>query len=276
MHRRVVVVLTDGLRPDVVTPSVMPSLASLAASYTQAVDARTIRPSVTVAALGSIATGVSPQRHGLFEPGLGFLSHLQELRPVAPELSRHGHETTVVVPEMGVVSRSITAALVKAAGVRRLVAAGKTPRSIARAARFELASLESGVLFVYLADCDGAGHAHGWMSAPYVEAARAVDGAIGELGGIAERDLLIVMADHGGGGLYARDHDAPHPANEAIPLILSGPTVRRQCELDEPVSLLDVPPTMLWHLQVPVPPAYEGRVLHEAFIGRQALTLPAA
>lgn len=43
--RRVVLVLADGLRPDAITPTDMPSLDSLARTYTTALRASTVRPS---------------------------------------------------------------------------------------------------------------------------------------------------------------------------------------------------------------------------------------
>ncbi len=88
--RRVVLVLADGLRPDAITATDMPSLDALARTYTMALRARTVRPSRTVAALASLATGVAPETHGLIEPGLGFLARLPALRPLARELSRGG------------------------------------------------------------------------------------------------------------------------------------------------------------------------------------------
>jgi len=48
----------------------MPSLDALSRSYTTALRASTVRPSRTVAALASLATGVAPKTHGLIEPGL--------------------------------------------------------------------------------------------------------------------------------------------------------------------------------------------------------------
>lgn len=77
MARRVVLILVDGLRPDVVKPDLMPRLWALSREYTRADLARTIRPSVTVAALASLATGVRPDTHRLTEPGLGFLPALR-------------------------------------------------------------------------------------------------------------------------------------------------------------------------------------------------------
>ena len=58
--RSVIIVLADGLRPDVITRTDMPSLDALARAYTMAPHATTVRPSRTVAALASLATGVAP------------------------------------------------------------------------------------------------------------------------------------------------------------------------------------------------------------------------
>jgi hypothetical protein len=42
--------------------------------------------------------------------------------------------------------------------------------------------------------------------------------------------------------------------------------------LREPVSLLDVPPTLLWSLGLDVPAEYEGSVLYDAFIAAEAVS----
>ena len=78
--RRLVVVLADGLRPDAVSPGIMPSLHALGRAFTLAHHARTVRPSTTVPALASLATGVGPRTHRFLEPGLAFLSGLGALR----------------------------------------------------------------------------------------------------------------------------------------------------------------------------------------------------
>lgn len=69
-YRKVVLVILDGLRPEAISPAVMPGLTALAAEHWRAAHAVTVSPSVTVAALTSLATGVSPARHGLVQPGL--------------------------------------------------------------------------------------------------------------------------------------------------------------------------------------------------------------
>jgi hypothetical protein len=263
--RRVVVVLADGLRPDAITPSHMPSLDALGREYTMALRARTVRPSTTVAALTSLATGLAPQTHGFTEPGLAFLGRLTQLRPVARELARAGHPSTIVAHELPVVERSVVGALATAAGIGRLAGRGRTARDIAVAAHEALAAQQYGVVFAYFNECDQAGHRAGWMSDEYLTAASEIDGGIGMLADLAEDSLLIVLADHGGGGVNPRDHGEPHPVNDHIPVVLAGPMVTRRHQLTRAVSLLDVPPTLLWWLGVEIPASYEGRVLSEAF-----------
>lgn len=98
--RRLILALTDGLRPDAITPTLMPSLHALGAAYTSATAARTVRPSATVAALASLATGVAPDTHRLVQPGLDFLPRIGRLRPVARVLSRHGIPADAVTAEL--------------------------------------------------------------------------------------------------------------------------------------------------------------------------------
>jgi type I phosphodiesterase/nucleotide pyrophosphatase len=266
--RRVVLVLADGLRPDAITRTDMPSLDALSRAYTMALRASTVRPSRTVAALASLATGVAPQTHGLIEPGLGFLRRLPSLRPLARELTRGGVPSQVVASELLPAERAVLWALTKAAGLGKYHSAGLRAREVARAAQAVALSQPTGLVFVYLNDCDQAGHAHGWMSPQYRAAAVEVDAAIGVLADLTEHSLLIVMADHGGGGMSTHDHAEPHPINDHIPLILGGPDVTRRHQLTRPVSLLDIPPTLLWWFGLDVPAAYEGRVITQAFLGR--------
>jgi phosphopentomutase len=162
----------------------------------------------------------------------------------------------------------VAAALTGFAGIGRLTTVGGAAHQTVRAAREMFERLPEGMMFVYLPDCDRAGHAHGWMSPPYLQAAAEIDIAIGAFATGLRDATLIVLADHGGGGIRPRDHDLPHPLNDRIPLVIAGRGVRHREVLPGPVSLLDVPATILWHLGIPVPDCYEGRPLREAFLHR--------
>ena len=76
--------------------------------------------------------------------------------------------------------------------------------------------------------------------------------------------------------MLPNDHDLPHAVNDAIPLVLAGPDVRRHHVITRPVSLLDVPATILDWFGVPIPAGYEGAVLHDAFVRPALPALEAA
>ncbi len=62
---KVVVVVFDGLRPDMVTPERMPRLASFSARSLWFREARSVFPSMTRVATTSVATGAPPAVHGI-------------------------------------------------------------------------------------------------------------------------------------------------------------------------------------------------------------------
>src|SRR5437870_7710209 len=217
----------------------------------------------------------APATHRLIEPGLGFLPRLGRTRPVAWELARASVPADIVTAALGPAALPVAWALASTAGVRRLVAKGSRARKTAAAAQRLLSQPEERLLFVYLPDCDRAGHAHGWMSAPYLEAAAEVDAAIGQLSQWTDDAVFIVTADHGGGGVTVNEHDEPHPVNDHIPLVVAGPGVTRRHQLTRAISLLDIPATVLWWFGVAVPDGYEGRPLLDAFVPAPAPTLAA-
>jgi hypothetical protein len=268
---RCVILLIDGLRPDALRPDLAPSLYALGQDYTRAETALTVRPSTTVAALLSLATGVGPATHKLVEPGLATLRKLGSLRPLPRELSARQLPTVVVAGEVLPAEVPIAKVLASAAGVGRLIATAGPARRVAAAALGRLRFVPDGLVIVYVNDCDRAGHTAGWMSDPYFEAVREADAAVAHLRACAADSLLVVLADHGGGGVHPTDHDTPHPVNDRIPLVLAGPRIRRKHVLRRPASLLDVPPTLMWWLGLEVPAGYEGRVLREAFVAADEL-----
>ena len=119
-------------------------------------------------------------------------------------------------------------------------------------------------------DADRMGHEHGWNSNAYAHAARQLDDTLGTLVRRTNvlqdpATLMVVCADHGGGGVDARSHDSPHPLDQRIPLLLLGAQVRRG-RLGPNCSLLDVPATACWALGLEPPATYSGRPLRQAFL----------
>jgi len=268
-YRKIVLVVIDGLRPDAITSDRMPELSGLLRRGWRAEAAVTVRPSVTVAALTSLATGVSPERHGLCDARLQSLGRVRGLKPLPQELRRIGVQTSVVTAQLSGSTRWLAGALLRFGGVARVVPAMPAPGNLLDVAlRHLVRNPGPELVVIYINDADLAGHAWGWMSPAYLQAAAVIDRALVRLESLAEdpQVLVVLTADHGGGGVLPQDHDHPHPINEAIPVGMIGGRVMPGLVSSEPVRLLDIPPTVLHGFGGTAPAEYEGRVLHEAFM----------
>lgn len=263
--RRVVLVVLDGLRADAIDTLALPHLTRLRALGASTLAAETVAPSVTAAAMTSLLTGVPPTVHGLTSDRFHIPRTRARLQPLPRVLEHSGHPTSAFIREIPRLYRGLATRIVRQLGAGDARFVGHNAPEILLAARGTLARQRRGLILMHWPDADLAGHDHGWMSAPYVEAARRLDATLGLLAAFIEieRDphtLLIALADHGGGGADPRDHDSPHPLDRTIPIVAVGGGVAPGCSLGA-ASLLDVPATVLAALGVPQPAEYAGRPL---------------
>lgn len=266
--RRVVLVVADGLRPDAIATFGLVKLQALMARGSYSLSARTVAPSVTAAAMTSLLTGVLPTEHGIRNDGFGIPKHVHQLSPLPRVLAHAGIASAAYLAQLPAGYSWLARQIARRAGVYETHFIGEGSTEILSAARSHLARSWSGLLFFHWPDTDRAGHEFRWMSPEYEKAAQRVDAAIGDLVDLIEIDsdpstLLIVMADHGGGGAERNDHDSEHPLDTTIPVILAGGGVR-PARLGN-VHLLDVSATVLWAFGARVPATYRGRALVEAF-----------
>lgn len=267
--RRAVIVVLDGLRPDAIAAFRLPNLERLLAVSAATLRGRTVRPSVTAAAMTSLATGLRPERHGIASDRLVLPPRPAGLDPLPAVVRRAGHRTAGWFGQIPLAMQFFAS---RAAGLLNVQAsfAGENALAVAGRAVRALAGRAHGLHVCHWLDADRAGHAHGWMSEPYAAAARTLDAALGVVAAAcgapeSPETLLVVMADHGGGGVDPKNHEADHPIDYTIPILLCGGGVQPGTLL-EPISLLDVPATVAWALGARVPESWEGRVLVEAFV----------
>jgi arylsulfatase A-like enzyme len=278
---RVIVVVLDGLRADAAALFALPHLSRLAAAGAARFGARTVTPSVTAAAMGSLLTGVRPLDHGLSTDKFHLPRPRVVLQPLPRVLAPHGIRTHAFLAALPFGYAPLARSLSRIAGVAGASFRGTGAMEILAAARPTLERETRGLFLLHWPDGDRAGHAHGWTSRPWVAAARRMDEALGLLdlitGASADPEtLLVVMADHGGGGASFRDHNSPHPHDVTIPLVLAGGAVVAG-ELAPLSSLVDVPATVAWAMTGAVPAGYAGRALVEAFApSRRAPVAPGA
>lgn len=266
---RVVVAVLDGLRPDAIEPFGLVEWQRLAARGAESREGASVRPSVTAAALTSMFTGVAPAEHGIESEAFQLPKQPARLPLITRTLAAHGLPTHVHIRRIPWLYRGLARQFAKFAGAAHVTMVGDDAPDILEAARPALRERTPGFTFLHFPDADRAGHAHGWMSAPYAEAARTLDrtlGALAELLALDDHDdtLLIACADHGGGGAVPNHHHSPHPLDTTIPVLLAGGAVPPGASLG-PVHWLDIPATAAWALGVTPPAAWPGRPLVEAF-----------
>ena len=263
--RRVVLVVLDGLRPDAIDAYGLTHLLALQQRGAWTHGARTVNPSVTAAAMGSLLTGVHPSNHGLTDDRFHIPRSNAAVSPLPATLRDAGLVTSAFLAQPPMLFRRLSRALAERLGVERPVFRGQRAAEIAGEAVATIETQRSGLVLVHLPDADRAGHAHGWMSPEYGVASRDLDDAIGALsrasiGEQGTETLLIVCADHGGGGVVWNDHESTHPLDCTIPIILAGAGVGGDAPLAS-ASILDVPATVLAALGVALPTSYVGRSL---------------
>lgn len=276
---RVVLVVLDGLRPELITPAWLPCLSALAGAGSHTFAGTTVQPSVTAAALASLFTGVEPSVHGIVGE--------TTLRP------RIGHRLTLLpralatggVPMVGHMralpwgTRTLGTLLAAQLGMRTIFG-GHDAESILDRAVPALRAAARGVTYLHWPDADLAGHAWGWMSPHYRAAARRLDTAMARLldvSGVLDdpRAVVIALADHGGGGHRLDDHDSSHPHDVTIPIVMAGGQVRAG-QLPAGSSPLDVCATVPWLFGIAPPVSWSGRPLREAFTAAPRIAPPTA
>ncbi len=271
---RVIVVVLDGLRADAIPLFQLRQLERLAGAGRATFHASTVAPSVTAAAMASLFTGADPARHGLASDRFHIPRPRSGIDPLPRLLQRASLPTFTFMARLPFGYGHLASRIAHVVGVTRATFSGDSAPAILAGAQRDLARERRGLFVFHWPDADRAGHAAGWTSPAYRAAARCLDDALGTLddmtGASSDPDtLLIALADHGGGGRLAHNHDSAHLHDRRIPLLLAGGRVIPG-DLGQGCSLLDVPATVCWALGVPAPASFEGRPLVEALSNASA------
>ena len=265
--KRIVLAIIGGLRPDAIEEFNLSDIQTIADLGASTLACKSMSPAYATTCVGSIMTGVSPSEHGIRTDRLSFPRNLGYLDTLPRLIANEGYQVSAFMGEIPPTIRGTAGLVGRELGFPSLRFSGNTSAEVLRSALHVLCSQRRGLVALYFSDADRAGHEHGWMSHEYGVAARKIDQSIGILNALGApgsgESMLVVVADHGGGGENPKGHVSDHPLDLTVPLILAGRHIARSTLGD--VSLLDIPPTILRALGITVPRNYEGRVLTEAF-----------
>jgi len=252
------------MRPDAMTACDAPVLHRLMAEGAATLSARTVMPSVSLPCHTSMLRGVDVPRHGIttntFMPLARPVPSLMDAARAAGlrvgTFYNWGELRDLAEPRSPDVAYGL-----------RDVTSSRSDEQIALAVEEHLATWEFDFLFVYFGWTDMAGHNHGWMSRPYLDAVENADRCIGTVVAAVKaqgRDpVVLVLADHGG---HQRAHGLDIPEDMTIPWILCGPGVKRGHVIRSPVMIYDTCPTLASLLGVPRAKEWDGRVIDEALV----------
>lgn len=257
MNQKVLLILSDGLRPDALSLSGNPYGGQLLTLGSYSLEAETVYPSVTLPCHMSLFHSVPPERHGILTNTYVPLS-----RPVEGLCERLGAngKTSAFFYNWGEL-RDLTR---PASLSYSFYASGdvyghdETDEMSTKNALSYIASKKPDFAFVYLQSTDHAGHAFGWMGEEYLHAcAQSLDRIRRLTERFGEEYYVIVTADHGGHG---RDHGTKEKADMTIPLICMGEGFAPGSLLPK-ASICDIAPTIATLAGVAPSKDWEGKSL---------------
>jgi len=259
--RSVLLIVVDGLRPDALSAAAAPTMRRIVREGSSTLRSRTVMPSVTLPCHTSMFYGVSPERHGITDNRWHPMA-----RPVPSLLDvvyRAGRKTAMFYNWGELRDLAAPSSL----DVAHLVAYERTEgdesdqRTFALATDWVRDTPDFGLAFAYYGMVDMTGHAHGWMSEPYLSRVADADRAITRVVDALPRDgscLVVLTSDHGG---HDKTHGTDADEDMTVPLALWRPGGAARSHDLGVTSILDIAPTIAAALGVERPREWEGRVL---------------
>lgn len=256
MSNKAILILADGMRPDALPSCGNAYAMELYENSAHTMEAKTVMPSVTLPCHMSLFHSVTPQRHGILSN-----VYVPQVRPVNGicEVLCHAAKTCAIYTNWNELrDLSQPAALEEYVFVGGLKTGYDTAnRRVTDAAIAGIKRFAPDFLFVYLGYPDVMGHAHGWMSKPYLDSVAQCFACIEEIIHMLPDDYTaFITADHGG---HDRIHGMDIPEDMTIPLIVHHKDLAHT-DLTG-ASLLDIAPTITDLLGVAADKDWEGHVL---------------
>ena len=268
LSRNVVVISVDGLRPDAIDSYGAPTLQRLMREGSYSLSASTIFPSKTLPSHASMLTGLPPERHGvLWNTGATARTAVIDMPNVFSVARAHGYNTAAFFSKAKFHPLQVRNTLDYSQAPGGWFSKWSSARTVADVATY-LSGAKPNLLFVHLADPDGAGHRAGWMTEEYGKAVLAADTAVQRLIELSEQTYgrgqfsLVVTADHGGHGTGHGSHD---PRDVTIPWIAWGQGVKPGELASATIRTMDTASTVLWVLGLTAPADWAGQPVSQAY-----------
>lgn len=253
---KVLLILSDGMRPDALLSCGHPFVGELLSHSYHAMDAQTVMPSVTLPCHMSLFHGVTAERHGILTN-----TYVPQVRPVKGlcEVLRAAKKKNAFFynwEELRDLSRPDS--LAHACFVSGHVYGYEEANARVTDACIEYIQKDQpDFAFLYLGWTDAAGHGKGWMSEDYMASLYASVSCMEKvISTLPEDYTVIITADHGG---HNRSHGSDLPEDMTIPVIFYHKNFEEKTLTD--VNIIDIAPTITALEGVEADEDWEGKVL---------------
>ncbi len=257
MDKKVLLILVDGLRPDVLQFCGTGYGSRLLEMGTYSLQAETVYPSMTLPCHMSLFHSVPPERHGILTNVYVPLSRPME--GLCERLNANGKKCALFYNwgELRDITRpSSLAYSFYVSG--DICGYEKADEMITENALSFSAIEKPDFAFVYFQSVDSAGHEHGWMGSEYCRACvQSLERVRRLIEHFDEQYDIIVMSDHGGHGC---GHGTKESEDMTIPIICIGEEFRPGKQFEN-ASICDIAPTIAFMAGVDASKDWEGRSL---------------
>lgn len=254
MDKKVLLISIDGMRSDGLKACGNPYLKELEKLCSYTYDARSMNPSVTFPCHFSMTHSVTPQRHGILTN-----TYVPQVRPVKGIFEKVNEAGGVCAMFYGwePLRDICPPGALKFATYINAYTKDSSDTVLTDECEKLLETVKPDFAFLYMVETDEkGGHDNGWMSDEYLRRISiAIDNVKRMIEKFGDEYSIIIMADHGG---HDRAHGSTMPEDMVIPLFFYGKEFEQGKVIEEPLSLLNIAPTIAKLLGVTPEPEWEG------------------
>ncbi len=262
----------DGLTPAGLSSATTPHLDQLIETGVSTLEARSVLPTSDSPAWASMLMGAPPEHHGVTSD-----SWQRNNFQIEPQALSHGD---IFPTFLGVIRdeepQAYLASIFDWSGFGRMIELNILDRAATTLRAVDAVNIVSEIyqqenprsVALQINSVVETARQSGFGSSAYLDAIEEADALIGgllaslEADGKRSKTLVLVTSDHGGTG---SEHGGDSMDELEIPWILNGPGIKEGHVLEDPVTIYDTAPTVLFALGIAPPDVWVGRPIYEAF-----------
>jgi arylsulfatase A-like enzyme len=259
-------VVIDGLRSETLACAHVRCFDHLIRNGVIAQQLQPLQPQLTLPTLVSLFTSLPPEEHGVLTNSAAAVVSPHAVSLFS--LLRYRHQTVSAFYSCDRLRPLFPPGSLQTGVLINSQAIRNVDRELTELASLHLQREKPDCCLLSLQGADTAGIHFGFHSEPYRESVEQADQALGlilehlAVVGLQHDYVIMVMGCHGGSRPRTGREE---PGETGLPLILAGPGIPQGVELEQPLSFLDLAPTMAKILGVAPHPDWRGGIIGELF-----------